>query len=185
MELAAPWKDLGAEELVPELESLPEGEAKSVQLVAVEALLTEISTRELVAELPAESLTLAEREWVPSERELVLRLTDQLVVPEAFTKAPPSTDSCTELIVKPSEATPETEIVPETVELLAGLEMETEGAAAVTTLMLRLAEAEVPALSLTAAVKADEPETVGVPEMAPEEDKVRPGGSDPFESDHE
>jgi hypothetical protein len=176
---------LGAEELVPELESLPEGEANRVQLVEAEALFTEMSTRELVAELPAESLTLAEREWVPFEREFVFRLVDQLVVPEALAKAPPSTDSCTELIVKPSEATPETETVPDTVEPLAGLEMDTVGAAGVTTSMARLAEAELAAASLTCILKEKVPATVGVPEMAPEEDRVMPAGSVPLESDHE
>jgi hypothetical protein len=155
-----------------------------VQFVAVEVLSTEMSTRELVAELPPESLTLAERECVPLERLLVLRLIDQLVVPEALTNDPPSTVSCTELIVKPSEATPEIEIVPETVEPLAGLEMETEGAAAVTILMLRLAEAEVPVLSFTATLKEDKPATVGVPEMEPDEERVRPVGSAPLEIDH-
>ena len=43
------------------MELEPEGEAKSVQSEAVEELLTEKLTRELVADLPAESLTLAER----------------------------------------------------------------------------------------------------------------------------
>ena len=60
--MAAPKKDLGAEGLVPELESFPEGDAKRVQSAAVEELLTVKSTRELVADLPAASLTLAERE---------------------------------------------------------------------------------------------------------------------------
>ena len=151
-----------------------------MQLVEVEALSTEMSTRELVAELPAESLTLAEREWVPLERELELRLMDQEVVPEALRKAPPSMESCTELIVKPSEATPETETVPETVAPLAGLLMDTVGAAGVTTLMLRLAEADVPVLSFTATVKEDVPAIVGVPEMTPEELSVRPWGKAPL-----
>jgi hypothetical protein len=148
----------------------------------VEELFTEMSTRELVAELPAESVTLAERVWGPLERELELRLMDQLEVPEALEKAPPSTDSCTELIDKPSEAMPETEIVPETVEPLAGLEMETEGGAAMTTLMLRFADAEALALSFTATVKGNEPATVGVPEMVPDEDRVRPWGKAPLKS---
>src|SRR6266853_1286614 len=97
-------------------------------------------TRGLVAELPAESLTLAERVWEPLERELVLREKDQLEVPEALAKEPPSTESWTEVMARPSEATPETVVVPERVAPLAGLLMETEGAAAVTTLILRLAE---------------------------------------------
>ncbi len=180
MAAAAPEKVLGEEALVPELESLPEAETKRVQLVEVEALSTEMSTRELVAELPAESLTLAAREWVPSERELVLRLVDQEVVPDALRKVPPSTETCTELIVKTSEATPETETVPETVEPLAGLVMETEGGAGVTTLMLRLAEADVPVLSFTSTVKGEGPATVGVPEMVPDEFRVRPWGKAPL-----
>ena len=80
---AAPLKVLGAEELEPELESFPEGEAKRVQLEEVEPLLTVMDTGELVAEMPAASVVLAEREWEPLEREEVLRLKDQLLVPEA------------------------------------------------------------------------------------------------------
>ena len=74
MAAAAPEKVLGAEGLVPELELLPDGEAKRAQLVDVEALFTAMSTRELVAEWPAESLTFAESVCAPLERELELRL---------------------------------------------------------------------------------------------------------------
>src|SRR5436190_1398416 len=87
---------------------------------------------------PVESLTLADRVWGPLERELVLREKDQLEVPEALAKAPPSTETWTEVIARPSEVTPETVVVPETVEPFAGLLIDTERAAAVTTLMLRL-----------------------------------------------
>jgi hypothetical protein len=139
---AAAAKDLGEEGVVPEIELEPEGEAKRVQSEEVEELSTVTSRRELEADLLAESVTLAEREWVPLERELEFRLKDQLVVPEALEKEPPSTETCTELMDRPSEATPETERVPETVAPLEGLEMETVGAPGVTTLMLRLAEAE-------------------------------------------
>jgi hypothetical protein len=176
---------LGEEGEVPELELEPEGEAKRVQSVEVEELSTVMSRRELEADLLAESVTLAEREWVPLERELELRLKDQLVVPEALEKEPPSTETCTELMGRPSEATPETEREPETVAPLEGLEIETEGAVGVTTLMLRLADAEVPVLSLTATVKADEPATVGVPETVPDEDRARPLGRVPLDCDHE
>ena len=68
----------------PELESLPEGEAKSVQFEAVEPLLTVIATVELVAEMPAASVVLAERECAPLERAAVFKLKDQLLVPEAL-----------------------------------------------------------------------------------------------------
>ena len=169
---------------MPELELEPEGEAKRVQSEAVEALLTEKLTRGLVAE-PVESLTLADRVCGPLERELVLREKDQLEVPEALAKVPPSTESWTEVMARPSEATPETVVVPETVAPFAGLLMETAGAAAVTTLMLRLAEAEALAASLTATVKGNAPATVGVPERVPDEDRLRPVGSVPLETDHE
>jgi len=61
--------------------------------------------------------------------------------------------------------------------------MDTVGAAAVTTLMLKLAEAAVPVLSFTAAVKGNEPATVGVPEMVPDEDKLMLVGRAPFATD--
>ena len=170
---------------MPELELEPEGEAKRVQSEEVEALLTEKLTTELVADNPAESLTLAERVCDPLEKELVLREKDQLVVPEALAKAPPSTETCTEVMVRPSEATPETVVVPETVAPFAGLLIDTVGGAAVTTLMLRLAEAEALAASLTATVKGNAPATVGVPEMVPVEDRLRPVGRVPLETDQE
>ncbi len=147
--------------------------------------MTEKLTRGLVAELPAESLTLAERAWEPLERELVLREKDQLEVPEALLKAPPSTETCTEVMARPSEARPETVVVPETVAPLAGLLIDTVGAAAVTTLMLRLAEAEALAASLTATVKGNAPATVGVPERVPVDDRLKPVGSVPLETNHE
>ena len=118
------------------------------------------------------------------ERELVLREKDQLEVPEALAKEPPSTESWTEVMARP-EATPEMVIVPETVEPFAGLLIETVGAAAVTTLMLRLAEAEPLAASLTPTVKGNAPATVGVPERVPADDRLRPVGSVPLETDHE
>ena len=54
-----------------------------------------------------------------------------------------------------------------------------------TTLILRLAEAEALAASLTATVKGNAPATVGVPERVPDEDRLRPVGSVPLETDHE
>src|SRR2546429_6280636 len=142
-------------------------------------------TRELVAELPEESFTFAVSVCAPLERELVLREKDQLEVPEALAKAPPSTESWTEVMARPSEATPETVVVPETVAPFAGLLIETEGAAAVTTLMLRLAEAEPLAASLTATVKGDAPATVGVPERGADQDRVMAVGNVPLETDQE
>src|SRR2546429_2341067 len=59
-------------------------------------------TRELVAELPEESFTFAVSVCAPLERELVLREKDQLEVPEALAKAPPSTESWTEVIDRKS-----------------------------------------------------------------------------------
>ena len=69
---------------MPELPSLPEGEAKSVQLAAVAPLLTVTATVELVADMPAASVIFAARECEPLEREAVFRLKDQLLVPEAL-----------------------------------------------------------------------------------------------------
>jgi hypothetical protein len=132
---------LGEEEVEPELESLPEGEAKRVQSEAVEPLLTVIERAELEAEAPAASVALAVREWEPLASEPVFKLKDQLEVPEALEKEPPSTESCTELRVTESEAVPETAMVPETVEPLEGEEMETEGEGEEME-MERLAEAE-------------------------------------------
>ena len=76
-------------------------------------------------------------------------------------------------------------MVPETVAPLAGLLIDTVGAAAVTTLMLRLAEAEALAASLTATVKGNAPATVGVPERVPVDDRLKPVGSVPLETNHE
>src|SRR5438034_618913 len=107
------------------------------------------------------------------------------MVPEAFEKAPPSTESCTEVMGRPSEATPETVVVPETVAPFAGLLIDTVGGAAVTTLILRLAEAEALAASLTATVKGNAPATVGVPERVPDEDRLKRTSSVQVETDHE
>src|SRR5437016_11569300 len=134
-------------------------------------------TEELVAELPEESLTLADRVCGPLERELVLREKDQLEVPETLAKAPPSTESWTEVMARPSEATPETVVVPETVAPFAGVLIDSVGGAAVNTLILRLAEAEALAASLTATGKGNAPATVGVPERGAGEDRLRPRGS--------
>src|SRR2546430_14962696 len=54
-----------------------------------------------------------------------------------------------------------------------------------TTLMLRLAEAEPVAASLTVTVKGNAPATVGVPERVPDEDRLRPVGSVPLETDQD
>ena len=51
--------------------------------------------------------------------------------------------------------------------------------------MLRLAEAEPLTASLTVTVKGNAPATVGVPERVPDEERIRPVGSVPLESDHE
>jgi hypothetical protein len=85
-------------------------------------------------------------------------------------------------MVRPSEATPETTTVPETVEPLAGLLIDTVGGAAVTTLMLRFAEAEALALSFTTTVKGNVPATVGLPEILPALFMVSPLGRVPLET---
>ena len=51
--------------------------------------------------------------------------------------------------------------------------------------MLRLAEAEALAASLTATVKGNAPAIVGVPERVPADDRLRPVGSVLLETDHE
>ena len=56
----------------------------------------------------------------------MLRLKDQLEVPDASEKAPLSTCTATELSPTESEAVPETVVVPETVAPLAGEEMAAE-----------------------------------------------------------
>ena len=61
---------------------------------------------------------------------------------------------------------PETVTVPETVAPLAGEEIATVGTGEAT-LMLKFAEAERPAASLTCTVKGKEPAREGVPEMEP------------------
>ena len=134
------------------MESLPEGEANKVQSDAREPLLTVITMGELVVETPAASVALAVRVWEPLERELVLREMDQLDVPEVPAKELLSTESCTELMETLSEAVPETVVMPETVEPLEGEVMVTEGEE-VAILMLRLADAERAAASLTCAEK--------------------------------
>ena len=178
MALAAPWNDFGEEGEVPEWESLPEGEANRVQSDASEPLLTVIATGELVVETPAVSVALAVRVWEPLERELVLRDIDQLEVPEVPAKEPLSTESCTDVMETLSEAVPETAVMPETVEPLAGEVMVTDGEE-VAILMLRLADAERAAASLTCAEKKNEPAEVGIPEMAPLLARARPEGSAP------
>ena len=57
----------------------------------------------------------------------MLRLKDQLEVPEATEKVPLSTCTATELRPTESEAVPETVVVPETAAPLAGEEMAAEG----------------------------------------------------------
>jgi hypothetical protein len=50
-------------------------------------------------------------------------------------------------------------------------------------LMLSVADAVTPALSRTCAVKVNNPAAVGVPEMLPEEDNVKPAGKEPLRTD--
>ena len=161
------------------MELLPEGEANREQSDASEPLLTVIATGELVVETPALSVALAVRVWEPLERELVLRDMDQLEVPEVLAKKPLSTESCTELMATLSEAVPETVVMPETVEPLEGEVMVTDGEEVAMILMLRLADAERAAASLTCTEKENEAAEVGVPEMAPLLARVRPEGSAP------
>jgi len=81
---AAPEKDLGEEGLVPELPLLPDGEAYSVQSDAKLPLLTFRSSKELVADLPEGSVSLALKVCVPLDKAVALTEKVQLVVPEAF-----------------------------------------------------------------------------------------------------
>ena len=59
----------------------------------------------------------------------------------------------------------------------------TVGAASGVMLMLSVADAVLPALSRTCAVKVNNPAAAGVPEMLPEEDNVKPAGSEPLRTD--
>jgi len=173
---------LDAEAEVPELLSLPEGEANNVQFPAVAPLLTVMLTGELVAETPARSMVFAVSVCAPFESEAVFKLYDQLVVPDAFEYAPLSTESCTELTATVSEAVPVTLTVPETVAPFAGDVIETESTG-LTTLIEKLLEAVCAAESFTCTVKAKDPRTDGVPVSEPEELSVRPVGSPPLARD--
>ena len=93
----------------------------------VEVLLMVSTKGELLAETPAASVTLAVNVCEPFASEAVLRLKDQLLVPDALEKLPPSTATCTAVRATESEAVPETLIVPETVEPLAGEVIATVG----------------------------------------------------------
>jgi hypothetical protein len=180
---AAAEKDKGDEGEVPELEEDPEEEAYSVQSPAVDVLFTVTSTSELVADLPAESVTFALNVCEPFERELVSREKDQFTVPEAFANPPPSTDTCTELIAIVSEAVPVTEIVPEIVAPLAGDAMDTEGCG-VRTRMERFLDVVFATASLTCTVNGKDPATEGVPEIVPALLSERPFGREPLRTLH-
>jgi hypothetical protein len=82
------------------------------------------------------------------EREFVLRLKVQLLVPAALKKLPLSTETCTEFSGTVSEAVPATLIVPETVDPLTGAVIATVGFG-VPMLMLNVPDEECPAASLT------------------------------------
>lgn len=86
-----------------------------------------LTETEVLAVVPRVSVARAVSVCAALEREVVSRLKDQLVVPEAREKVPPSTRTWTELTPRGSEATPETVIVPETVAPLVGEEMATVG----------------------------------------------------------
>ena len=96
-------------------------------LPALEPLET-VTEMEVLAVEPEESVARAVRVCGALESEVVLRLKDQLVVPEAVEKLPLSTCTATELRATASEAVPETVMVPETVAPLAGEEIATTGA---------------------------------------------------------
>src|ERR1700758_2441549 len=81
-----------------------------------------------------------------------------------------------------SEAVPVTLTVPETVAPFAGEVMVTE-AAGFTTLMLKLLDALCAAASFTCTVNGKEPRTEAVPEIVPEELRLRPVGMLPLASD--
>src|SRR6267378_2962686 len=90
-------------------------------------LIAAVSLVEPLPVVPGVSVARAVSVCAALEREVVSRLKDQLVVPEAREKVPPSTRTWTELTPRGSEATPETVIVPETVAPLVGEEMATVG----------------------------------------------------------
>ena len=100
-------------------------------------------------------------------------------VPETVKRAPPSMESCTELMETESEAVPETLTVPETVAPLAGEVMATAGVGEAT-LIDRLFEAVSAEASLTCAEKVKEPAREGAPEIIPPELRVSPEGREPL-----
>ena len=78
-----------------------------------------------------------------------------------------------------SEAVPETETVPETVEPLEGEVIDTLGVGEAT-LMEKFLEAEAEEASFTCTVKEKLPAKEGVPERRPAELRARPLGSEPL-----
>ena len=100
---------------------------RTLRVLPVPVLLETVTEMEVLAVEPEVSVALAVIVCAALEREVVLRLKDQLEVPEAVEKAPPSTCTATELRATESEAVPETVMVPETVASLAGEEIAAEG----------------------------------------------------------
>ena len=105
-------------------------------------------TGALVALIPAVLLAFAVRVCDPFPSEAVLRLKLQLLVPEAVEKLPPSTETCTEARANVSDAVPVTLIVPETAAPFNGAVIAAAGVE-VSTLMLKVLDAEFPAASFT------------------------------------
>jgi hypothetical protein len=95
------------------------------------------------------------------EREVLPRLNDQLVVPEAGEKGPPSTCTATELIPRESEAVPETVMVPETEAPLVGEEMATVGGRALPVAEREMEAGELEALLATVRLPVTLPAAVG------------------------
>ena len=95
------------------------------------------------------------------ERGVVSRGKDQLVVPEAGEKAPPSTCTATELMPRESEAVPETVMVPETEALLVGEEMATVGGRATPVAEREMEAGELVALLSTVTLPVALPAAAG------------------------
>ena len=83
----------------------------------------------LKAVWPELSVTLAVSVWAASVKDVVFRLKFQLLVPDAFEKVPPSTETWTKEIAPLPEAVPETVTIPDTAAPFAGAVIDTTGGA--------------------------------------------------------
>lgn len=101
-------------------------ETVGAMVSGAETMVETVNVAEASADVfPAASRALAETEWDPPDS--IPRVLDQMVVPAAEEKAPPSKEVSTKVTPTLSEAVPETVTVPETVLPLAGKRMEIVG----------------------------------------------------------